>query len=244
MSFYSGIAPYYDLIFPYDDVQIGFLRSVLEHVDHRSYLDIGCATGTILSEFTDRFHKLTGIDLEPALLERAAEKMYPGEEKKVELLEADIRDLSRFFQTEVFSFITCLGNTIPHLTGPGEISEFFRNVWNLLEPKGVFVFQTVNYDRILDNDIRGLPVIEQNDVTFERYYSAMDPRGLIDFDVVFNDPSHSVELKESVRLLPVRKNKMEEMITAAGFPSCKFYGDYSGTAFAPDSFLLIGVCSK
>jgi SAM-dependent methyltransferase len=242
MSFYSGIAPYYDLIFPYDEVQIGFLGSAMGSVDRRGFLDIGCATGTVLSEFADRFDKVTGIDLDPSLLRLAAEKMIPGEEKKVELLECDMRELSTMFQDEVFSFVTCLGNTIPHLNGPGEVRSFLRNVRNLLEAGGVFVFQTMNYDRILDNHVRGLPVIEANDITFERYYTEPDERGMITFDIVLDDPSREAEYRDSQRLYPIRKEDFEKSLREVGFVNVRYYGDYSGAAYDAESALLIGVC--
>jgi SAM-dependent methyltransferase len=243
MSFYSGIAPYYDLIFPFDEVQAGFLRSAMAHVDRRGFLDIGCATGTILSEFAGKFDKVTGIDLDPALLRLAAEKMMPGEEKKVELLETDMRELSTVFPEEVFSFITCLGNTIPHLGGPGELRSFLKNVHNLLETGGVFVFQTINYDRILDKHVRGLPTIEQNDISFERYYSLPDNRGMITFDIVLDDPSRETEYRDSQKLYPVRKADMEKCLLEVGFTRTQYYGDYSGIKYDEDSALLIGVCS-
>lgn len=242
MSFYSGIAPYYDLIFPFDEVQIGFLRSAMAAVGRRGFLDIGCATGTILSEFAGRFDKVIGIDLDPALLRLAAEKMIPGEEKKVELLECDMRELSTMFQEEVFSCVTCLGNTIPHLGGPGDVRAFLRNVRNVLESGGVFVFQTLNYDRILDNHVRGLPVIEQNDITFERYYSEPDERGMITFDIVLGDPSRETEYRDSQKLYPVRKADIEQSLREVGFANVRYYGDYSGARYDADAALLIGIC--
>ena len=68
----------------------------------------------------------------------------------MELLKESIRDLDTVFRDDEFSCITCLGNTLPHLVGPGAIQETLASVARHLERDGVFVFQTINYDRILD----------------------------------------------------------------------------------------------
>jgi len=245
MSFYTSIASYYDLIFPYDEEEIHFLENVIRNIrDRRGYLDIGCATGTFLAEFADRFDSLVGLDLDRELLRLAGEKLFPAECKKTELLEEDMMNLGRILPDKVFSLATCLGNTIPHLVLPGQIELFLRQVFDRLEAGGVFVFQTINYDRILQKGIRGLPTIERGEVTFERYYSAQKQNGLIDFDTILVDPERSVELRNSIELNPVRKKALEEALETAGFGLNHFFGDYAGGTFDSDSYLLIGVCHK
>ena len=258
MEFYTSIAPFYDLIFPFDETQIAFLNAVLEpavykidgvrsgekSVPHRSFLDIGCGSGTILSEYSDRFDKLVGIDLDPELLKLAARKLFPGEENKVELLEEDIMEMENVFRTDCFSFITCLGNTLPHLTGPGNIPNFLKMVYERLESEGVFVFQTINYDRILDDGLRGLQTIENGEVSFERYYSAPKNNGLIDFDTILTDAGNEFEVTNTVELFPVRKAQIEKYLQAAGFKNCHFYGSYRGEPYREESMLCIGVCAK
>jgi SAM-dependent methyltransferase len=191
------------------------LRSSAVDVSRRAYLDVGCSTGTLLSAFSDRFDKLVGIDLDPELLKLAAKKMLPGERKKVELLEEDARALPHCSRGGI-SLVTCLGNTLPHLTGPGEVGKFLSSVRDLLERDGVFVFQTINYDRVLDGGLRGLPTIERGEVSFERYYSALRDDGLIDFDTIFTDPENEIEEKYSFPLVPIRRNK-SRMHRAGGF---------------------------
>lgn len=258
MDFYSGLAPYYDLIFPYDPVQESFLTHVLNPssewaggirdgkspVQPNSFLDIGCATGTVLSMFTERFKRLVGIDLNERLLQLAAEKMYPGESGKVELLNGDMTALESLFPEDEFSFITCLGNTLVHLTDPGSVTGFLTQVGNILETEGVFVFQILNYDRILAREIRGLPVILHDDVSFERYYSLPGPDGLISFDTILEDGEKELELQSSTLLNPLKKDKLLEMLHGSGFSHVSFYGDFTGSPWSPESFLTIGVCER
>ena len=258
MSFYTSIAPYYDLLFPFDLTQMKFLEAVVDPqlngisgirdgfqpVSRRSFLDVGCGSGTILSEFTDRFNKLVGIDLDSELLKLAAKKMFPGEEKKVELFDEDMMEMETLLRQDTFSLITCLGNTIPHLTGSDQIPRFFKMIYDRLETQGVFVFQTINYDRILDADLRGLPTIQTGEVTFERYYSSPKKNGLIDFVTILSNAENEKELTNSVELYPVRKVQIEKHLQTANFTYCSFYGSYDGEPYSQDSMLLIGVCSK
>lgn len=258
MEFYSAIAPYYDLLFPFDEGVAAFLssavdpsraavpglRSSAEEVSRRAFLDVGCATGTLLSAFSDRFDKLVGIDLDPELLKLAAKKMLPGEGKKVELLEEDARALPQLFPEEEFGLVTCLGNTLPHLTGPGEVGRFLSSVRGILERDGIFVFQTINYDRVLDGGLRGLPTIERGEVSFERYYSALRDDGLIDFDTIFSDPENEIEEKHSFPLVPIRRKHIEECVAQAGFSWHRLFGGFDGSPLAGDSFLIVGVCER
>lgn len=257
MNFYSSIAPYYDLIFPYDELQIKFLEALLGPEEKsnankheiltkqsRSFLDIGCGTGTILSALSDRFKRLVGIDLDEELLSLAAKKMYPGEVANVELLLEDMMEMKTLFREDSFSFITCLGNTIPHLTGSGQISNFFRNVYEILDADGIFVFQIINYDRILDDNIQMLPQINRDDIVFERYYSEIKPNGFINFESVLINKTDNLTMKNNVELFPIRKNQIVDYLKSTGFTSYQFFGDYSGKLYSNDSFLLIGICNK
>lgn len=242
MSSYSGIAPYYDRIFPWDEGEISFLRSIFHSTTRRSWLDVGCATGTLLSEFSREFEVLSGLDLDADLLEIADEKLSAKEIENVELYEADMREILRLFPGFEFSAVSCLGNTLPHLSG-SEIAEFFRDVRTLLEPDGKFVFQIINYDRVLDGNVRSLPTIEGDCFKFERHYSPLREDGRLDFEIALDNPEQGVEIRETMPLYPARKAEIERLLVSSGFSECAFYGDYAGNDWKPDSMLLLGVCS-
>ncbi len=247
MNFYTSIAPYYDRIFLYDGTVIKFISTILDSAEkpvaRKSFLDVGCATGTVLSALADRFDRLSGLDLDAALVALAAEKL-AGEGTEADLRVADMLKLGKEFPTERFSLITCLGNTLPHLTRKGQLEAFFKAVHEHLEDGGVFVFQMINYDRILDGHIRGLPVIEQPGLTFTRIYPEPREDGLLDFETILRDSGKNVEIKNSVVLNPVRKDRMEALLQDAGFGSTVFFGNFAGDGYRSDSFLEIGVCYK
>ncbi len=244
MAMYNRIAEYYDLLFPLEAQAGSFLERELAalEIPFDRYLDIGCATGTLLSAFSGKFRRLYGLDLDPALLSRVAKKLPPGVRERAELLEADMCDLDVLFPEEEFSVITCMGNTVVHLDLP-ELNDFLESVARHLEGGGVFIFQIINYDRVLDNHLRGLPTLERGEITFNRYYSLPKKNGRLDFDTILSDPENNREIRNSVELTPVRRKQIEEYLYNTGFTSVRIVGSFTGEPWTPDSFLTIGVCS-
>jgi SAM-dependent methyltransferase len=248
MAFYESIAQYYDRIFPLDAEQIEFLKSAYIGQGD-GLLDIGCGTGTILVALAPLFRRLAGLDLDPGLLAIASRKLLnipsppASGTPPYRIVEGDMRKVRVFFPEERFSLVTCLGNTIPHLTSPSDIDSFFASAFACVEPGGSFVFQIVNYDRVLDFAVRNLPLIARDGISFDRLYSAPRESGLIDFSTVLRDPSRQVVIRNSVRLYPLRLEEARQSVLAAGFSRCSFFGDYDGTPWKPVSPLTIGVCS-
>lgn len=245
MGNYTGIAPYYDRIFPFDETQIQFLRSRLSSGDtRRACLDVGCGTGTVLYALSNVFGRLVGIDLDSALLKLATEKAGSGAGKLLEFYEADMMTLETLFPRGSFDCVLCLGNTLPHLPRYDFVQDFFRVIHGLLSAKGLFIFQTVNYDRILDRRVLSLPVIETDDIVFRRTYSPLKANGKISFDLSLHDAAHDSEIASSVELLPLRMAKFCDCVESSGFTKSEFFGSYDGSLWNGDSFLTIGVCEK
>lgn len=258
MNFYTSIAPYYDVIFPYDETQITFLESALESVFFREnpdptvtatarprlLLDIGCGTGTILLAFRNRFSTAIGLDLDEELLKIAEEKRVCLPGNNAAFINGNMLNLESLAVEKPFDAITCLGNTLPHLTGANQANHFLSTVYQRLTNDGIFVFQIINYDRILAGSIRGLPTIERQDLTFERYYTEQKPDGTIDFETILSDPAGGRTIKNSVRLKPLQRQEIETGLAMAGFKTYHLFGDYTGAAYTSDSFLLIGICKK
>ncbi len=255
-DFYSSISGFYDLLFPEDAEQIAFLKSFCGPADSSgSLLDIGCATGTVLQALEGSFNTLYGIDLDPGLLEQAVRKIFSADkrkqrEEKFFLLKGNMLNIDTLFADQRFSYISCLGNTLPHLEGMKEISQLLGSVYKRLEDGGKFIFQVINYERVILQQIRSLPTIQNGCVSFERNYSPIKANGHVDFSTVLTISSeelqtaHNRELVNSVELFPVTEGELTPALSEAGFKKITYYGNFAATPYSRTSFLLIGVCEK
>jgi tRNA (cmo5U34)-methyltransferase len=102
--------------------------------DSRRILDLGCGDGRLLSLLLLHCASATGValDFSPAMLERLREKF--GSDNRVRVVEHDLdRPLPEMglFDVVASSF------AIHHLTH-GRKKELYTEIWNRLEPGGVF----------------------------------------------------------------------------------------------------------
>ncbi len=92
-------------------------------------LDIGCGPGTYLKDFENDY-RVTGIDLNPQMIKKAA-----GHIKNAELIQQDF--LKNDFHHK-FNFIYSI--SVLEFIPPGQLRTFFRKVYHLLEKDGVILF--------------------------------------------------------------------------------------------------------
>ena len=62
-EFYTSISKYYSEIFPYQPVQLQFVKSRVGDLHGKNILDIGCATGELAFQLANAGATVTGIDL-------------------------------------------------------------------------------------------------------------------------------------------------------------------------------------
>jgi SAM-dependent methyltransferase len=134
-----------------------------------------------------------------------------------------------------FDAVICLGNSLPHLLSKKDLRKTLQNIFNLLNPGGIFILQNRNYDRILKKRIRFMApnITETKDgkVVFFR---------LLDFlkdKVVFNlvtfrqkEGKWSFQTKSTL-LRPILRKEIENLLIGQGFKEQKFYGDYNFSPF-------------
>lgn len=259
LDFYSGLAGFYDMIFPRDKGQLDFVRARLGlaapgasesanvPVDGR-FLDVGCATGTLIESLADRYTSLYGVDLDGDLLKRAKDKM--PRDREIHLRQGDMLRIADYWPSGYFNAVTCLGNTLPHLGGMRDIRAFFKAAWKVLDDDGVFMIQLINYDRIILQQIRQLPELENGCVRFERYYSGIKPNGKLDFTAVLSVepdadmPAPPFVQKNTVELFPVTEGELTPALAEAGFRDITLFGNFAGVPYSRTTFLLIAVCRK
>jgi hypothetical protein len=104
--------------------------------------------------------------------------------------------------------------------------------------------QILNYDHVLDHDIRSLPLIENETLRFERSYAPVAESGLLGFKTVLTVKNGGRIVENEVPLLPVRKNELDAVMRGAGFRELEWFGDFHGNPLGETSLPLICIASR
>lgn len=240
--FYTSLAPHYQHIFPFNPAQIEFLKQVLPYNGAR-VLDVGCATGELSFALTHFGFPTWAFDFDDQMIQIAQktkqeDSMFPVFE------HLDMRLIDERFPESYFDTIICFGNTLVHLLNDNDIRKFIQTAFKILSPEGKLTVQILNYNYILDNGIKSLPLIDNEHISFERNYEYGDESGLIDFNTKLTVKSTGQCIEHSVKLNPIRQNKLQELLEEAGFNSIEFFGSFRAEPLTPTCLPLIVTCRK
>lgn len=233
MAFYEEIAQHYDDIFPVAAAQREFLLTLAGPAPCR-VLDVACGTGGYSAALAEAGHETLACDLDPAMVGRAAAR--PG-------VFAFAADMSRLDQTPelnnlTFGLVFCIGNSLVHLPDRETAAATLVQFHKLLEPGGRLLLQIINYDRIIDQQIPGLPAIENPaaGLRFTRQYRLDAESGRVAFttELILADQSGSLKMRSfvnTVELLALRSGELQQFCRQAGFADIRLYGGFSGQPF-------------
>ena len=247
MEFYSSIADVYDNIFQGTDDQIEFLNPHL-YPGPRTIADLGCATGKLANALAAEGNQVLGMDLDPTMIQKATQEARE-QGLSTRFVVGRLEALSLFLKPDTQDLITCFGNTLVHLLSPESIKEVLLEIRSFLVPGGWFLGQIINYDRILDQSISGLPAIDNDKVHFVRKYQLQPPGTgvnsssagqsvLIQFEMELTIKPSGPVIKNSIPLLPLRKADLESFFQHAQFRYWEIFADSERHAWRPDSYAL------
>lgn len=235
MSFYKSIANYYEQIFPLNKLQLDFIENSFVGTSTLSVLDIGCGIGSLSFELSKLFKEVTAIDMDEAMLEKSNEKNSMG----VRFKNLDMLEIEKEFGKNSFDAIICFGNTLVHLPGPDNIVDFFIQSGKLLKKNGKLLFQIINYDRIIDEDISGLPTIENDEIKFVRNYKIHPDKKALDFETMLTLKKTGKKIENTIQLYPIPKAELLGLLSEAGFTEVFFYKNFKREVISDDSIPVI-----
>jgi len=148
-------------------------------------------------------------------------------------------DISEHFQENTFDGVLCFGNTLVHLGSEKEIQEFLDQAYYVLKPGGKLMVQIINYDRIIDQNIKGLPTIENEFVKFTRKYTYHPERNLLDFETLLTIKSEKREIRNIIHLYPIRREKLLQLVRRSGFSDIRVWGNFKREALVQESIPLV-----
>jgi len=91
----------------------------------------------------------------------------------------------------------------------------------------------------LKENIRSLPLIENDRIKFERYYHYNRQQRVIDFKTILTVKKENRIIENSVQLVPILKKEVEDILKNIGFEKVFFYGGFKKEGFTQHSIPLI-----
>ena len=237
--FYESIAKVYDYIFPKNRKQLEFVESIKKISIEEKILDIGCATGNLTELLGEKTGNVVGIDLDKVLLKEAKDKHPNLNFENMNMLEVNEK-----FEENSFDRVVSFGNTLVHLDSREEVEEFFQKVYKTLKFNGFFIVQIINYNRIIEKNIKNLPTIDNEKVKFVRDYEYDKSIGKVDFITELTIKEANLNIKNNIKLLALTKIEIQKFLGETGFRNIEFYGDFEGRELSDNSEALIFVAQK
>jgi ubiquinone/menaquinone biosynthesis C-methylase UbiE len=238
MDFYTSITEYYNYIFPLNKTQVEFVRNSFKETRNLSLLDIGFGTGNLTLELSKIFKEVTGIDLDKTMLSKA-EKNISESVRNLKFMNLDMLKIDATFGDNTFDVIVCFGNTLVHLDSEEYILDFFIKTRRVLSDGGKLLFQIINYDRIIDKGINGLPTIENEIIKFERNYTYHKERNVIDFETILTIKENTRQISNKIELYPIRKSQIAKLLFKAGFTDIRYFGNFKREELTSENIPLV-----
>src|SRR5690554_5475356 len=164
-KFYSEIAKYYDDIFPIGNNQIQLI-SKSAGLPPKDILDVACGSGGYSIRLSDMGYTVSAIDLD--------ENMIRNLNNKDKNINAQVLNMLNIHELSGdFDLIFCIGNSLVHLEQLQEIGQFLTSCKKKLRKGGKLILQLINFERILEKEIKSLPTItnDEKHLRFERSYN-------------------------------------------------------------------------
>ena len=141
---FDRFARFYDLDYREYEDDLPMVMELAQEVEG-PLLELGCGTGRVLAPLAAAGHRITGLDLSPALLDVARQKLkQSGYAATVTLVEADMRDFD--LARKDFGFAFCMSNTFMHCASQDEQMNVLQAAYDHLRPGGLLLIDLFNPD--------------------------------------------------------------------------------------------------
>lgn len=247
-QFYTSISKYYSDIFPYQPMQLQFVKNRVGDLLGKNILDIGCATGELAFQLAGENAKVTGIDLNKDLLFQANERKdfisADSENRKSEFISpkfqiGNMLELDKDFHEKQFEIVLCFGNTLVHLQSIELIRQMLKGVFKVLKPGGHFLMQILNYDYILSEPLTNLPIIDTENIRFIRKYVIEENSLLIRFQTQLEIKKEERTVSNETLLFALKSADLLELLEETGFKKIELYSNFKQEPFAGKHLPLV-----
>lgn len=240
-QFYTSISKYYSEIFPYNPMQVAFVKEKLGQINGKQVLDIGCATGELAFQLAKSGATVIGIDLNDDLLNQAKSNKT---HLNLNLRQGNMLELETDFESEQFDAVLCFGNTLVHLETKELIAEMLKAAKAVLKPGGRLLLQILNYDYIAGEQVSELPLIETKNIKFIRKYEFPENSSKILFQTGLKIKAEHKTVSNETSLLALKSEELKQLLNECGFTNIQLYSNFKQDTFDGKHIPLVLSCSK
>lgn len=197
-------------------------------------LDLCCGTGIVTIPLAETGLEVVGVDLAPAMLERARTKAGGRENPSFYL-----QDVLTFSSDKRFGLALMMGNAFQAFTDEGQIAVLLASINRHLEPGGMFVFDTrlpEGYNLSPDTDFELWSEYTGASGQFVRYFVKQThfdaERNILHFEMKRRYPDGS-EVCSSTKLKFTPLTTLLSVLRASGFKVVNAYKNWRLEPFRP-----------
>ncbi len=217
-------------------------------------VELGCGTGRVLMPLADAGVAATGVDISPALLQVARNKLaVAGLAARVTFVEADLRHPN--LPEGSFALAICTSNTLMHLITAADQEAALRAALHLLRPDGLLMLDLFNPDLARLLEVNGLMELADRwtdettgaEVTKWSVRSVDIAEQIQETLFIYEETLPSGAVRRTNCPFTLRflwRSEGELMLRAAGFVVEEVWGEFDGTPYDGLSDHLIFIARR
>ena len=226
---YKHFASQYHLFYEgfdkFDAAYVNFYETIIKKHNIKTVLDCACGIGRDIFMFHTLGCTAFGSDISESMLKQARINL-ANQGITIPIQKVDFRNLHTFY-SEKFDCVVCLSTSLPHLLKRQEILKALRSMRKVLKAGGLLILTTGFTDKFVEDQTRF--VCEKNTEEFSRimaidYHTKTVTINVLDIKHSRNESDFRVYSFDYLLLL---KDDYKELLTKSGFPSIRFYGNYT-----------------
>lgn len=237
----SLLVDLYDIINPYA-ADTKFYVELIESLNAKSVLDIGCGTGILAAELIEKDISVIGIDPSKQMLDIAKARVPDGKGTWIQGTAKDIPQVS-------IDIAVMTGHVAQVFLDEAEWVETLFSVYNALKTGGYLVFESRNLNfrpwESWNKEKSFHSIEDQKHGKVEIWHELKEVADtLISFDTHYKVLSSGDTVVSQNKLIFRSKQQIEESLEGTGFEIEYIYGDWNKNPIGEESKELIFIAKK
>ena len=252
MDLFESYARFYDLDYAGYDSDLHLYHQFAARCGS-PILELGCGTGRLVVPLARGGLDVTGVDVSPAMLERARQKVAAANlGERVTLLEQDIRDLDL---PGGFGLAIAATNTFMHLLTADDQLKALASIHSALRPGGLFVLDVLNpdlgrllepggqmhLDKVMTDPQTGHSLLKTHTQTVDL------ARQTLHVTLIVDEIGDDASVQRTLFPFSLRymfRAELELLLRCAGYRLEAIYGSYDLDDYAADSEIMLAVARR